>query len=172
VRIDQCRLTGVDLSGAELAHPLVQDTVVTGGSWANLRTKEMRLRRVAFSGIRMTGADLSWASLDDVSFMDCRIDLGAFQNAKLARVRFEHCRLDEIDFSGAQLASVSFHDCVLIRSLWTDATLTRCQMSGSDINGAGNPERLRGVRMPWPDVMASAAVFAAALGIEIVDEAE
>jgi len=42
-------------------------------------------------------------------------------------------------------------------------------MRGTDISGAGNPERLRGVRMPWPDVLASAGVLAAAVGIEVVD---
>jgi uncharacterized protein YjbI with pentapeptide repeats len=116
--------------------------------------------------------DFSWAALEDVSFTDCRIDLGAFQNVKLTRVLFEGCRLDEVDFSGAQLVSVTFSRCLLVRSLWTDATLTQSEMRDSDISGAGNPERLRGVRMPWPDVLASAAVFATALGVEIVEEAE
>lgn len=169
VRLEQCRLDRVDLTGAELLRPLLADVAVDGGSWANLRTQAMRLRRVAMAGVRMTGANLSSASLEDVSLRDCRIDLASFRFAKLTRVRFERCRLDEIDFSGAELVSVAFIDCVMIQAMWADATLTRCEMRGTDISGAGNPERLRDVRMPWVDVLASAAELAAAAGIEIID---
>ena len=117
----------------------------------------------------MTGATLATAVFEDVSLTDCRIDLASLRSAKLTRVRFERCRLDEIDFGGAKLVSVAFIDCILVKALWTDATLTGCEMRGTDISGAGNPERLRGVRMPWPDVLASAGVLAEAVGIEVVD---
>jgi uncharacterized protein YjbI with pentapeptide repeats len=169
VRIDQCRLVAVDLSGGELFQPLLQDTVVFAGSWANLRTKEMRLRRAELRSVRMTGVDLSGALLEDVVFDDCRIDLGSFAFAKLSRVAFRSCRLDEVDFSGAKLQSVSFIDCVLVKALWTEAKLTRCEMRGSDLSGSGSPQYLKGVRMSWPDVLASAGVLAAAVGIEIVE---
>jgi uncharacterized protein YjbI with pentapeptide repeats len=169
VRLEQCRLAHVDLTSTDLSRALLRDAVIVAGSWANVRTQEMRLRRVAFKGVRMTGANLSSASLEDVSFSDCRIDLGSFRFAKLTRVCFQRCRLDEIDFCGAELLSVTFIDCALIKAMWADATLTRCEMRGSDISGAGNPERLRGVRMPWADVLASAGELAAAAGVEIVD---
>ena len=167
--LDGCRLAQVDLTGAAVGAALLRDIVVAGGSWANLRSDKMRLRRVAFRGVRMTGATLSGASLEDVSFSDCRIDLAAFRSAGLTRVRFDGCRLDEVDFTGAKLASVQFSDCVLARALWAEATLSRCEMRGTDISGAANPERLRGVRMPWTDVLASAAVLAEAVGVEIVE---
>jgi uncharacterized protein YjbI with pentapeptide repeats len=169
VRLDGCRLAQVDLTGTVIPQALFQDAVVVGGSWANMRTQKMRMRRVSFAGVRLTGATLASASLEDAVFTDCRIDLASFRSATLNRVRFERCRLDEIDFGGAKLTSVEFIDCVLVKALWTEATLTRCEMRGSDISGAGNPERLRGVRMPWPDVLASAAVLAAAVGVEIID---
>jgi uncharacterized protein YjbI with pentapeptide repeats len=169
VRFDGCRLVQVDLTGTVIPQALFQDTVVSGGSWANMRTQKIRMRRVSFTGVRLTGATLASASLEDVSFTDCRIDLASFRSAALNRVRFERCRLDEIDFGGAKLVSVEFVDCALVKALWTEAILTRCEMRGSDISGAGNPERLRGVRMPWPDVLSSAAVLAAAVGVEIID---
>jgi hypothetical protein len=169
VRLEQCQLTHVDLTGTVLSRALLRDAAIVAGSWANVRTEEMRLQRVAFKGVRMTGADLSSASLEDVSFGDCRIDLGSFRFAKLTRVRFERCRMEEIDFSGAELLSVAFINCSMVKALWAEATLTQCEMRGSDISGAGNPERLRGVRMPWVDALASAAELAAAAGVEIVD---
>jgi uncharacterized protein YjbI with pentapeptide repeats len=117
----------------------------------------------------MTGADLSQAAIEDASFTDCLLDLGSLHLAKLARVRFLRCRLDEMDFAGATLGSVSFTQCVLSKSLWTAATLTRCEMRGSDLSGAGNLERLKGVRMPLADVLSAALDWAAAIGVEIVD---
>jgi uncharacterized protein YjbI with pentapeptide repeats len=169
VRIEQCRLAHVDLTGTQISRAFIQDTLLVAGSWANVRIEAMRTRRVAFKDVRMTGANLASASLEDVSFSDCRIDLGSFRFAKLTRISFQRCRLDEIDFSGAELASVAFVDCVLIKAMWADATLTRCEMRRSDISGAGNPERLRGVRMPWADALASAGELAAAAGVEIVE---
>lgn len=79
VRLDQCRLDHIDLTGAELTRTLFQDSVIVAGSWANLRSEKVRIRRVEFDGVRMTGADLSSSVLEDVSFSDCRIDLGSFE---------------------------------------------------------------------------------------------
>jgi hypothetical protein len=42
-------------------------------------------------------------------------------------------------------------------------------LRGCELSGLVGAERLRGVRMPWPDVVAATAVLAAAVGIEIVD---
>jgi uncharacterized protein YjbI with pentapeptide repeats len=159
----------VDLTTATLSRPRLADVAIAGGSWANTRTVDMQLRRGTFRGVRMTGVGFASASVQDVSFVECRIDLSSFRFAKLARVRFERCQMEEIDFSSAQLQSVMFLDCVMVKSLWAEATLTRCEMRGSDISGSGNPERLRGLRMPWQDVLAAAGELAAAVGIEIVE---
>jgi uncharacterized protein YjbI with pentapeptide repeats len=117
----------------------------------------------------MTGADLAGSFIEDATFIDCRIDLAFFVTARLHRVRFERCRLDEVDFTEADLNSVVFVDCALPRSVWSAATLTGCEMRGSDITGSAGLERLRGVRMPVSDVLSSATDIAAALGIEVID---
>jgi uncharacterized protein YjbI with pentapeptide repeats len=169
LRLDQCRLKDVDVTSAELEKALLQDCAVTGGSWANVRTRELRLRRVEFGKVRMTGLDLPAAELEDVAFLECRMDLSTFHEAKLNRVAFRDCQLDEIDFSEARLTSVTFSNCRLTRSVWTGTLLRRCEMRGCDIGGLVSPERLRGVRMRWEDVLASAGALAAAVGIEIVE---
>ena len=169
IRFDECRLNRVDFSGAAMTAASFNDAVISGGSWANVRTKDLRLRRVAFTSVRMTGADLAYSSLEDVSFVDCRLDLAFFVDAKLNRVRFEKCRLDELDFTNSNLTSVAFERCSMPRSVWTDAVLINCEMRGSDFAGAAHLERLRGVRMPADDVLTAAQDFATALGIEIVE---
>lgn len=169
LRIEQCRLTRVELTGAELIRALVADSVVQGGSWANVRTNDLRLRRVAFEGVRMTGAGLSSAALEDVSFVDCRFDLAFLASARLNRVLFRRCQLDEADFSGASLTSVTFDDCTLTRARWTDCVVVQSEMRGCDLSGAIDLARLHGLRMPFDDVLANAAELAASLGIQIVD---
>jgi uncharacterized protein YjbI with pentapeptide repeats len=163
------RMVHVDLSGCVLKDARFRDVSVDEGSWANVRADGLSLRRVQLERLRMTGANLTNAIIQDVVFVDCRIDLAAFRFAKLERVRFQDCRMEEIDFYNAQLASVFFTGCSLVAATWAGAVLTSSEMRGCDLAGARNPERLRGVRMPWPDVINSAGELAAAIGIEIVD---
>jgi uncharacterized protein YjbI with pentapeptide repeats len=169
LRVTESKLVDVDLTGASLENATLRDVLVTEGSWANVRARGLTLRRVAFERTRLTGVDLSDGVLDDVTFVDCRLDLALFRNAKLSSVRFQGCRMEEGDFHGTALASCVFDDCVLSRSSWSGAAFTRSEMRGVDLAGAGNPEFLRGVRMPYADVVNAAAELAQAVGIEIVD---
>lgn len=169
LRLAESKLMDVDLTGASLEHATLRDVVVTEGSWANVRACGLTLRRVEFERARLTGVDLSDAVLDDVTFVGCRFDLALFRNAKLSSVRFQGCRMEEGDFHGSSLTSCVFDDCVLIRSSWSGAVFARSEMRGVDLAGAGNPECLRGVRMPYADVVNAAAELAEAVGIEIVD---
>jgi uncharacterized protein YjbI with pentapeptide repeats len=162
-------LVNVDLAGAKLEHALLRDVRVTEGTWANVRATGITLRRVELERVRLTGAEFSGSVLDDVTFIGCRLDLASFRNATLSSVRFHGCRMEEADYQDAVLASCVFVDCILTRSAWSNATFERSEMRGVDLAGAGNPECLRGVRMPWADVVNAAAELAAAVGIEIVD---
>ena len=169
LRLTESRLVAVDLTGASVEHTTFRDVLAEEGSWANVRATGLTLRRVAFERVRFTGADLRNGVLDDVTFVECRLDLASFRSARLSSVRFEGCRLEEADFDGARLSSCVFEDCVLRHTTWSGASLERSEMRGVDLTGAGNPERLRGVRMPWADVVGAAAELAEAVGIEIVD---
>lgn len=43
-------------------------------------------------------------------------------------------------------------------------------MRGCELDGVGNPEQLRGIVMPWPDIVRSAAVLAEGVGIRVLDD--
>jgi uncharacterized protein YjbI with pentapeptide repeats len=169
LRLVESRLVDVDLTGASLGQAMLRDVRVTEGSGANVKAPGVTLTRVAFERARLTGIDFSVGVLEDVTFVDCRLDLSSFQGAKLSSVRFQGCRMEEADFNGATLTSCMFEDCVLIRAGWSGAVFRRSEMRGVDLAGAGNPEFLRGVRMPLADVVNAAAELAHAVGIEIVD---
>jgi uncharacterized protein YjbI with pentapeptide repeats len=165
----ESRLVNVDFTGTVVRNGMLRDLMMEEGSWANVRGANVTLRRVRFERVRLTGADLGGASIEDATFVDCRIDLASFRAAKLARVRFERCRMEEADFQAATLSSCVFEDCTLARAILAEATFVRSELRGCDLAGVGNPERLRGVRMPWADVVNAAAELAEATGIEIVD---
>ena len=169
LQLAECRLENVGLGSAKLAHAGIRDVVLTGGSWANADATKATLRRVEFRDTRLTGVAFADATLSDVVFADCGIDLGSFRFAKLVRVRFEGCRLQEADFYEASVASTVFTDCSLSGASIAAARFTDTELRGCDLAALGNPECLRGVRMPWADVVGAADVLAAGLGIEIVE---
>jgi Pentapeptide repeats (9 copies)/Pentapeptide repeats (8 copies) len=166
----ECVFTGSDLSGAVLRRARLRDTVVRAGSWANADLAETTLGRVAFEGVRLTGATLVGAKVGDASFRGCRLDFASFRFASIERARFEDCRMDEVDLFGTALASVVFESCSLVRATLTEATFGRSEMRGCDLEGAIDPDRLRGVGMPWNDIVRNAPTFAAGIGIRLLDE--
>ena len=170
LRLQESRVVAADLDAAVLTGAHLRDVEVVDGSWANARADRSVLRRVRFERVRCTGAILAAARIEDAAFVDCRLDLVSLRSAELERVRFEGCRVDEADLLEASLESVVFADCSLVRVTWTGATLRRTELRGCDLSGAIDPARLRGARMPWPDVIRSAAELAAAAGIEVLED--
>jgi uncharacterized protein YjbI with pentapeptide repeats len=75
----------------------------------------------------------------------------------------------EADFYEAGIKSTVYSSCSLARASLAGATFIDTELRSCDLTAIGNAERLRGVRMPWVDIVQSADVLAAGLGIEIVD---
>ena len=169
LRLDDVRLHRLDLSGTEAAGLALSDAIVTGGSWANLRATRGVLVRIEVEELRGTGVDLSEAKLKDVAFTSSRLDLASFRFATLERVVFDDCRLEEADFHGATLSSVRFERCNLTGASFAAARCERSELHGCELADLQGVEGLRGVRMPWNDVLQIAGVLAGAAGITIVD---
>lgn len=168
-RLTECRLDNVAFDEAKLRRTGFRDVVVSGGSWANADVTEGVFTRVEFRNTRLTGVSFANATLGDVVFVDCRLDLASFRFAKLAHVRFERCHMAEADFYEAAVESAVYSSCSLARASLAGVTFTDTELRGCDLTALGNAERLRGVRMPWADIVQSADVLAAGLGIEIAE---
>ncbi len=146
------------------------DVVVDNADWANLAPpRSIRAHRAELRRCRLTGAELAQAHLSDVTFTECRLDLLGLRHATLERVVFRDCPMTECDLADASLKDVLFERCVLRRSTFTGVTVQRVELRGCDLAELRGTEGLRGARMPWNDLLDNAAVFAAALGIEIVE---
>jgi uncharacterized protein YjbI with pentapeptide repeats len=163
-------LHAVDLSGSELEQLHVLDATLGGCNLANVTARRASLVRVAVTGCRLTGITLFEAFVRDATFAGCRIDLASFGSCRLQQVTFEDCVLTQTDFLQSELQSVRFHDCDLTQADFRGAKLDRCELRGCDLEGAHGVERLAGSAMPWADIVQHAGTWAAALGIDVLDD--
>ena len=147
----------------------IVDAVVEGSDWANRRAPRAQIRRAELTTVRLTGAELGEATLTDVVFTDCRLDLAGLRNATLERVVFRDCRMEECDLYGARLTDVLFERCSLREATFSEVRLTRVELRGCDLAGLRGAEHLRGARVPFHDALEHAPLFATALGIDLVD---
>lgn len=169
VGFETVKLTKVDLSGSRLDHLRVADGELSACNLANVQGRGADLMRVIIETSRLTGIALPETVLRDVTMRECRIDLASFGFSRLARVTFENCLLAQTDFLEAHLESVRFHSCDLTRADFRGARLQHCEFRRSDLSGLQGVDSLRGAAMEWPDIVEMAAVWAAALGIEVLD---
>lgn len=145
------------------------DAVAVDLDWANEQVRGLSAQRAELRRCRMTGAELAEASLSDVTFEECRVDLAGVRHAQLERVVFRDCRMSECDFYGASLKDVLFERCELREATFSTCSLQRVEFRGCDLTGVRGAEALAGARMTWNDVIDNAALFATALGIEVID---
>jgi uncharacterized protein YjbI with pentapeptide repeats len=171
--VENARLVDADLGGARLRGLRFRDVVVQRGNLANLAAPEAAMSRVAITGTRMTGAQLTRGKLVDVVLSECLLDLATFAGSTLERVRFDGCRLAHGDFREALWRDVRFDDCDLTEADLTGLRIAAAELRGCTLDGLTGAERLRGAAMPWADVVGHAGVFATALGISVLtDESE
>jgi uncharacterized protein YjbI with pentapeptide repeats len=148
----------------------VVDARIENADFSNQRHLGSSLRRVELHLCRLTGAELAEATWTDVTVTDCRLDLAGLRHATLERVVFRDCNLDEIELAGAQLKDVLFERCRLRAASLVGATGQSIELVGCELEGLDGVEVLRGARMRWSDVVENAALFARAVGIELVDD--
>jgi uncharacterized protein YjbI with pentapeptide repeats len=58
---------------------------------------------------------------------------------------------------------------LLREATFSGVKLKRVELRGCDLSGLRGVEALRGARMPWNDVLENGPLFAASLGLEIID---
>jgi uncharacterized protein YjbI with pentapeptide repeats len=145
------------------------DVVVRDLDWANCQAHGVAIRRAEIRRCRLTGAELAEAAFSDVTLADCRLDLVGLRFARLERVVFQDCRMSECDLYEATLTDVLFENCELREATLSGAKLTRVELRGCELSGLRGVEALRGARMRWADVVENAPLFAAAMGVELID---
>jgi uncharacterized protein YjbI with pentapeptide repeats len=167
--VDASRLERVMLTGARLAGLDLRDCELVGCDLANVQAGGATIRRTRISGGRMTGFSWTDGEGGDLVIADCRADYTAFGGTSLQRVRFESCGFEQADFQGAKLKTVVFEDCDLRGADLDGCRFEGVELRGCKLDGIRGATGLRGVAMPWGDILASAGVFAAACGVKLLD---
>lgn len=169
VRLRAVRVANGDLAGARLEKLALDDCELTGCELANLQAPGTQATRVRIEGSRLTGITLREGSLRDVVVRRCRADLAALGFASLVRVTFEDCLMAETSFLGAHLERVRFHGCDLTRADFREASLARCEFRRSELTAIEGAAQLRGAAIDSAGIVANADLWAAALGIAVLD---
>jgi uncharacterized protein YjbI with pentapeptide repeats len=170
LRFEEARLERVDLSGGRLAHLSLSDVELDGCNLANADVRGGSAWRARIARSRLTGVSWTEGMIRDTVLADCRIDLSSFAATRLDQVVFERCLLMQVDFQEANLRAVRFVDCDLTEADVNQAHFERCELRGCTIDGMRGAERLRGIAMPWEDIVASVGTFAAAVGVTVLDD--
>jgi uncharacterized protein YjbI with pentapeptide repeats len=147
----------------------LMDAVVTDADWSNERGRGTSWKRVELRRCRLTGVELAEAVLTDVTFSDCLLDLAGLRLTRLERVVFRDCRMAECELYEAGLEDVLFERCELRGATLDGIRIERVELRGCDLTGVGGVASLRGARIGWDDVVQNAPVFAAGLGLELVE---
>jgi uncharacterized protein YjbI with pentapeptide repeats len=167
VRVRESELRGVVLEPGNVPGLTLADVIMRDCGMSNVDGREGRLARVEVHRSQLVGFGLSGGDVRDLRVVDSSLQLASFASATLRNVVFERVNLAEATFMHARLESVAFVDCRLAGADFRQAKLAGAIIRGASLEGVIGVESLRGLRMPWPDVLASAAALAAALGIDI-----
>jgi uncharacterized protein YjbI with pentapeptide repeats len=170
LRFEEARLERVDLGSGRLAHLSLSDVELESCNLANADVRGGSAWRTRIVRSRLTGVAWHEGLIRDTVLSDCRIDLSAFGATRLDQVIFERCLLMQVDFQATSLRRVRFVDCDLTEADVSDARFEGCELRGCTIDGMRGAERLRGVAMPWEDIVASVGTFAAAVGVTVLDD--
>ena len=165
--VTESELRGVAIEPDDAPGLRLSDVILRACDLSNVDGREGTLRRVEMHGSRLTGFALAGGTLQDVRIIDSSLALASLAFSKLKDVIFQRVDLTEASFMDAQLERVIFIDCKLAGTDSRGVKLRGCTIRGTSLDGILGIESLRGLTMPWEDVIDSAAALAAALGISI-----
>jgi uncharacterized protein YjbI with pentapeptide repeats len=167
VRVQESELRGVVLAPGTVPGLMLADVILHGCGMSNVDGREGRLSRVEVHRSQLVGFGMTRGEVRDVRVVDSSLQLASFASATLRHVVFEHVNLVEASFMHARLESVAFVDCRLEGADFRHARVSGCAIRGASLDGVLGIESLRGVQMPWSDILASAGAMATALGISV-----
>lgn len=167
VRVSECDLRGLALGARDAPGLTLTDVALRDCDLSNVDGREGSLRRVEIHNSRLVGFGLAGGTAQDLRVMNSTLALASLAFAQLRNVIFDRVDLAEASFMEARLEHVEFVDCRLGGTDFRGATFKDCAIRGTSLDGVLGVDSLKGVPMRWPDVVASTAALALALGIAV-----
>lgn len=138
------------------------DLEFTGTDLANARLIESGLERITAEGCRATGLQLAGATLTDLTFTNCLLDLVNFRTSKFRRVSFTDCKLSGSDWAEATLDRVTFTRCDLTDAEFSNTSHKQVLIDDCVIDGLRGITSLSGATIAGADPLLVANLFAQA----------
>lgn len=170
IEVSGCSVKGARLTGVHLERLRITDTMLSGCDLAGAGLGGASLRRVEFRDCRLSGIDLSAASLEDVSFTQCKLDAANLRMIAGVRVQFEDCDLRGADFYGAKLPGLRCFRSDLREAEVSKANLRDARLHGSTLGGITGTADLAGAAIDSGQLVPLALWLAAAAGVSIDDD--
>jgi len=159
-RLRRCALEVPDGCAVELRDCEVHDVDLSGRRLGSLV-------RAHLVGCRLTGVDLSDATIEDVTFEGCALDLASWRMARAQRVAVRGGRLDGLDATGATLRDVVVAGTTLDGVTLDRVRCERVDLSGADLTAVPRLADLAGATIGEAQAVLLAGRLARALGIEV-----
>ncbi len=161
----RCELTDVVLDVDPEVPIEVHDSVVAGVDLTGRRIEGITRSRL--ERCRLGGVDLGDASVRDVTFHDCVLDLSAWRGATVERVVVAGGRFDGVDLSGARLTDVVLGDVSLTDVVLDRVRFERVDLTATDLTAVRDVASLRGCTISATQASVLAARLAAGLGLHV-----
>lgn len=132
--LDQVTFERVELSSARikntyLSNVILEDCLFFGSHLNHARLVRTRINRGIYSGVVLSGA-----TIEDVVFSECKLNMLNFRTSTFKRVAFIDCDLSETDFGGARFDQVTFRGCKLNGAEFSGCQIVRADFRSSDIS--------------------------------------
>lgn len=167
VRINESELSGLVFEPEAVRDLTLRDVAMGGCDLSNVNARAGSMVRTTIARSRLVGLSVADLKIQDLHVEDSTMMLASFAGSKLRTVAFEGVNLREASFMEAALELVAFIDCDLAGVDFRGAKLQRCLIRGSSLEDVSGVGSLKGLTMPWPDIVASAGALAQELGINI-----
>ncbi|OZM80817.1 pentapeptide repeat-containing protein [Pseudonocardia sp. MH-G8] len=169
-KIQESRLTGVDLAGRDLRGFRCRDTRFVRCDLSGAVLEGAELERVVFEECRLRGTVLDRAHLVDVHLAECSADLINLRTARAYRLLVEDSRMRAADLTNLTLAQGAVLRCDLSEAILYEAKLGRARLHGSDLSDIRNALALTGCVIGPEQQDAVGELLLAALDITITDD--
>jgi uncharacterized protein YjbI with pentapeptide repeats len=167
VRVEESALHGVTIAAGTLTELVLRDVRLTDCDLSNVSARRGEIRRAELTNARLVGFAIGEGTIEDLRVTGGTMMLASLTQATLRRVAFTNVNLREASFAQARLVSVGFEDCDLRGADFRGASLVDCTIRGASLDGVAGVASLRGLTMPWTDLVGSVGALAAALGISV-----
>ena len=167
IHIQESELHGLTLEGGKATELFLRDALFVEWDASNLNARGAELRRVELRNARLVGFGVTESKIEDLRVTGGTMMLASITQSTVRHAIFDNVNLREASFADTRLASVVFEGCDLTGADFRGARLEDCVIRGSSLEGVAGIDSLRGLVMPWNDLVASTGALAGALGIEV-----